>query len=155
MIVLASFILSKKKRFVNLWKTEIRGLTTSDCLYWFIFIQALSLKEDIFAPMLVVPKYIWEKFWKRLRILCKDCNHFSGTYFDYQYISYEHVWDFSMFKKWCSSQFDEWFSKSSESPVRFDVRQNSGVRIRSSIDEHVGVCGMFEMMFKSVRWIIQ
>ena len=50
-------------------------------------------------------------------------------------------------KKWCLSLFDELFSKSSESlldSMSVRLKQTSGVRVRSSIDEHVQVRYMFE-----------
>ena len=53
-------------------------------------------------------------------------------------------------KKLCLSLFFEQFKESSKGPIKIDVRwpivrsQKLGVRVRSSIDEHVRVLSMFE-----------
>ena len=59
-------------------------------------------------------------------------------------------------KEWCPSLFDNSFSKSCKSPIRFDVRcpflwsQALGVHVRSSIYKHIR-----KMMFKFVQCSIK
>ena len=58
-------------------------------------------------------------------------------------------------KKWCTSLFDESFSKSSEAILGFVWSQNLGFRDRSLIEEHVRVRSMFKKWCSSsfdVRW---
>ena len=60
-------------------------------------------------------------------------------------------------KKWCLSQFDEEFSKSSKSIfIRFDVQcQRYGDWAQLPINEHIRVCSMFEKWCSSLmKWCL-
>ena len=60
-------------------------------------------------------------------------------------------------KTWCSIQFDDWLSKSSESSIRF-LRFNVRylfVWVRSPIDEHDRVCLILKKMFEFVCCLIK
>ena len=85
-----------------------------------------------------------------------------GSMFDvHLFQAKNRVFEFHYQFLWCSSQFDEWFSKFSESPIRFDVRSfvakifvwcSSSIPNRWISLSSFNVC---KMMFEFVQCLIK